>query len=302
MHRLDCPLPSGRIAMWKCLPVVLLSPVITTFVNGWDTLIYLLIIYTFVILLLVTFRNLCREWTTWLSKIPNVKEKDVLAWYEKKHAENGAPELLDIAAQARSELSRAVDSFSSSPLHVPFISGQQKEEDPFVRKMAIAHPYAMWLLKKEAGDSALPETYTTTWFVQLELAVANQRQLTRALKEHSPFITYRYSRYDVSTMNCDDKILSSADALGLAGSECWSVPRCPHGPMDCNLNERQKTSNQPLLRPKSSLCHLRCTVVFSSWRCGGRLRASKILALRLQIVRQEAHVHHGLYSHCSGRE
>ncbi|KAH0294534.1 glycosyltransferase family 4 protein, partial [Aureobasidium sp. EXF-3399] len=63
--------------------------------------------------------------------------------------------------------------------------------------MGIGHPYALWLLEKEAGGAALPEIYTTTWFVQLELAFANQRQLTRGLKEHSQFITFRYSKYDL---------------------------------------------------------------------------------------------------------
>jgi len=178
--------------------ILFISPILTSFVNGHDLLIYLLVIYAFVISLLITFRNLCHEWTNWPSKIPTVKEKDVLAWYLStiKDDEKGAKETDEatLAARARVALRLAVEHYNTS-WSVRFA---KPKEDIFVRKMAIGHPFAMWLLKKESGEEELPEMYSTTWFVQLGLALANQRQLVKGLKEHSPFINYRYSKYDVS--------------------------------------------------------------------------------------------------------
>jgi hypothetical protein len=201
MHRLGCPLTSGRTAMWRCIPILFLSPIITTFVNGHDLLIYLLIIYTFVITLLVTFRNLLHEWTDWLAKVPSVKEKDLITWYNSVKKEKQDPvsrgEAQDTATRARLALRVAVYEYRNRSLARKLFSSEP-DMNPFVKKMCIGHPYALWLLEEEAGDANLPEIYSTTWFVQLELAFANQRQLTRGLKEHSQFITFRYSKYDVS--------------------------------------------------------------------------------------------------------
>jgi len=185
--------------MWKCLTILFISPILTSFINGHDLLIYLLVIYTFVVVLLITLRNLCQEWTNWPSKIPSIKEKDMITWYLARFAEGEAPEILSnsaiLAAKARAALRYEVGKYNARWSLWPM--GKNKE-DPFVEKMAVGHKFAMWLLKKETGDE-LPEMYSTTWFVQLELATANQRQLVKGLKEHSPFITYRYSKYDVSS-------------------------------------------------------------------------------------------------------
>lgn len=196
--------------MWRCIPILFISPILTSFVNGHDLLIYLLIIYIFVIALLVSFRNLLHEWTTWLSKVPSVKEKDLIAWYNLKMKNKQDPasegDSQEVAARARLALRLAVHKFRNRSLFRQiFKSGS--EMDPFVKKMAIGHPYTLWLLEKEAGGAELPAIYTTTWFVQLELAFANQRQLTRGLKEHSQFITFRYSKYDVSIMLAMNSIL-----------------------------------------------------------------------------------------------
>jgi len=199
MHRQGCPLTSGRIAMWRCIPILFISPIVSTFVNGHDLLIYLLIIYLFIVALLVSFRNLCHEWTTWQSKIPNIKEKDLLAWYKQKQSsaaqtEDGA----SLAASARALLQTEIAGYAVPTWYAPWRYGQDK--DSFVCNMAIGMPFAQWMLEKEAPGADLPETFTATWFVQLELALNNQKQLMRGLKEHSQFILFRYPKYDVSSV------------------------------------------------------------------------------------------------------
>lgn len=200
MHRPGSPLSSGRIAMWKCLSILLISPILTTFVNGYDLQVYILVIYFFIFVLLLTFRNLCHEWTTWQTKVPTIKEKDLLSWYRTSGPMESAslaesPILLSKAA--RTALQTEVHNLQGRSKVLAFFQSR-KDEDKFVHKMAVGLPFALWLLEKESNGEELPEMFTTTWFVQLELALANQKQLTRGLKEHSPFITYRYSKYDVS--------------------------------------------------------------------------------------------------------
>lgn len=234
MHRLGCPLTSGRTAMWRCIPILFISPIVTTFVNGHDLLIYLLVIYTFVITLLVSFRNLLREWTDWLAKVPSVKEKDLITWYNSMRKEKQDPvsggDAQDTATRARLALRMAVHEYQNRSLARKLFSSEPVL-NPFVKKMAIGHPYALWLLEKEAGEANLPEIYSTTWFVQLDLAFANQRQLTRGLKEHSQFITFRYSKYDVSTGRAVSSCMSYANCQ-TARPERGPVLGCSHGPLD----------------------------------------------------------------------
>lgn len=201
MHREGSPLRSGRAALAKCMLILGISPILTTFVNGYDTPVYLVVTYAFVILLLWSYRNLCHEWSAWLEKIPRIKEKDILTWYEAKIAQT--PELpvaetkgpsTSSASAAREMLQREVTLARAKR---SWWSWTKTIDDPFVHKMANGHDHALWLLEKESGGAPLPETYTTTWLVQLGLAIQNQQQLQRGLKEHSPFIMFRYSKYDL---------------------------------------------------------------------------------------------------------
>ncbi|KAF2157779.1 glycosyltransferase family 4 protein [Myriangium duriaei CBS 260.36] len=198
MHRPGSPLTSGRIVMWKCIPILFISPILTTFVNGHDLLIYMLVVYTFNVVLIVRFRNLCHEWTSWQVKVPTIKEKDLVAWFKEKVADPDDEDFEQddnlLAAEARDLLKAEVHRYHNRSLYMKIF---YTVSDQFVKKMAVGHPYAMWLLEKEAYGADLPETYTPTWFVQLELALGNQRQLVRGLREHSQFITFRYSKYDL---------------------------------------------------------------------------------------------------------
>jgi len=201
MHREQSPLPSGRGALYGCIPIVLISPIVTTFVSGHDILIYLVIIYAFLFTLLVVFRNLCRSWSSWLDKIVLVKETEILAWYESKRykgddlsSEAKIAEHVKVPSliKARKALVRQIETTKSRSRWC------WGKDDVFVKRLADGFDYATWLLQKENPHAKLPEPYTSTWLVQLELVLKNQRQIARGLKEHSPFILYRYSKFDVS--------------------------------------------------------------------------------------------------------
>ncbi|KAI7424007.1 glycosyltransferase family 4 protein [Hortaea werneckii] len=196
MHRSGSPLPSGRSAMWKCLPILMISPILTVFVRGWDLLIYLLVVYTFTASLLISFRRLCHEWTDWHIKVPNFKEKDLLTWYRKHASVDSDADATALAGTARYALQQEIIRVQRQKRSWAFWN-RSKDTDPFVMKMADGMKFADFLLRKDASAGEPPELFTTTWFVQLELALDNQRQLMRGLKEHSSFINYRYSRYDL---------------------------------------------------------------------------------------------------------
>jgi hypothetical protein len=71
--------------------------------------------------------------------------------------------------------------------------------DEFAGPIARNRRVIEFLLATHSGGSEVPELFSSSWFVQCELALNNKRQMMRGLKEHSAFIHYRYSRYDVSS-------------------------------------------------------------------------------------------------------
>lgn len=263
MHRDHSPLPSGRGALYNCMPILLISPVLTSFVNHHDMIVYLVIVYTFVFTLLFKFRRLCRSYSSWLDKVILIKEKDIVAWYEETHVP---------AEKAVSETSSSEDAATPLPTRARAMLMQQIHatrsrqwwrrpsipEDPFVRKLAEGYDFAIWLLLKDDSEAKLPMPYTSTWLVQLELVLKNQRQMERGLKEHSPFILYRYSKFDVG-------LLFSLQFLSPLHPALWPSPRLLHrakmildGPkcralscstsrsLDCHNDECTEKQGKPL--------------------------------------------------------
>lgn len=182
------------------MTILFISPILSTFVNDWDLLIYPIVIYTFVVVLIIRFQRLCKEWASFTTRVPSIKEKDIMDWYEKKLEQDGdrtdASKKPIIAADAREVLILEVNN-ARERLTSWLSVFKRTPEDSFVNKLADGYDISMWLLRKESNGEALPDTYSSTWLIQLGLALANQRQLIKGLKQHSPFISYRYSKYDV---------------------------------------------------------------------------------------------------------
>jgi len=195
MHRDGAPFKSGRTVLAKCLLVTLISPFVTSFVNGHDVIVYIPVLYLFLGVLLYSYAKLCHEWSSWPEKIPLVKESEILAWYASK--ENGSENTGETSSllpgqdsHANSAAGKLFQKIKSPTPHAA--------ADTFLKKLEEGHPYVVWLLKKESNGQPLPPAYTSTWLVQTKLALTNQQQLNRGLKEHSPFLLYRIAKYDLA--------------------------------------------------------------------------------------------------------
>lgn len=198
MHRQGSPLTSGRVVLWRTIPLLAISPLVSTFVVGHDLAIYLSVTLVFVILLLVQYRSLCNEWSTWMSKVPKFAERDVTAWYEKKigqiREKDGEEAGQALKEAAQKALRKDVEALNGGKLKL----FRRRTQDSFVASAASGLPLAQWLLEKGSEGAKLPDAFSNTWFVQLELAVKTQQQMVRGLKEHSAFFLFRYAKYDVS--------------------------------------------------------------------------------------------------------
>ncbi|PNY28004.1 Uncharacterized protein TCAP_02071 [Tolypocladium capitatum] len=196
MHQPASPITSGRTVLWRTIPVLLLSPIISSFINGHDLIIYLPVAYTVILLLLYQYRQLCREWTGWMKNIPDIANKDVLEWYmstpesqtrDMEKTENQS----EIAQEA---LRTALVSYTR---HSRGAVSSGLMNDKFVGRVARGMPYIDWLFKKTNPDANVPDLFSGAWYTQLGEAKKQQQQVSRGLKEHNIMLLFRNARYDL---------------------------------------------------------------------------------------------------------
>ncbi|KAK3938628.1 putative glycosyl transferase [Diplogelasinospora grovesii] len=207
MHQYGSPLTSGRTVLWRTLPLLLLSPLISAFINGHDVMIYLAVASCFLCLLLFRYRRLCHEWMTWLDKVPKLGEGDIIAWYSTKRkveqAEEGSQAFLvgsedDSPEAIKSAALQAFRDCIGSYRESPFLTRKTTlAVDPLVERVGEGLPYTEWLLRKQSQGNEVTELFSIPWFAQVAQALKNQRQMAQGLKEHNAFILFRHARFDI---------------------------------------------------------------------------------------------------------
>jgi hypothetical protein len=205
MHRQHSPLTSGRVVLWRTIPFLAISPLITTFLPGHDIPIYLAVLYAFLLLLLIQYRNLCHEWSSWSSRVPRTTAKDVSDWYQNQITTDYDGEKCVLVNEA---LERAAQSAFQAAVDDLLRNRTQRGTtiDPLVIEAAKGLPLSLWLLEKENPipakkavnkAEASSELFTTIWFSKVEQALESQQKLVQGLKEHSTFVLFRHGKYDV---------------------------------------------------------------------------------------------------------
>ncbi|PHH88176.1 hypothetical protein CDD83_7877 [Cordyceps sp. RAO-2017] len=196
MHQQNSPMTSGRTVVWRNIPLLLLSPAISCFVNGHDLEIYLPTIYCFLLLLTYQYRQLCHEWSGWMRNIPDFSDKDVLEWYVAKcQPDADSTEGSQVSGKDAQEAFR--EAVSSYRRRTRGAASSGVLRDAFVGRVSKSMPYVDWLFKKAAPDGNVPPAFSNGWFTQLGDAKKQQQQLARGLKEHNIFMLFRMARYDI---------------------------------------------------------------------------------------------------------
>ncbi|KAF7558003.1 hypothetical protein G7Z17_g335 [Cylindrodendrum hubeiense] len=196
MHQHDSPIMSGRRMFLQNMLILLLAPLISSFVNGRDLEIYLPVMYAYLLVSLYRYRRLCHEWSNWMDNIPKFSHKDILEWYAARldpDTNNTDPNdqeslaLQTFNAFLESFQRRTKDSSSSGVL-----------SDPFVSRVAKGLPYIDWLFRKtNPNKDDHPDMFSTAWFTQLGESKNQQLGLVRGLKDHNVFTLFRLARYDI---------------------------------------------------------------------------------------------------------
>ncbi|RGP77985.1 glycosyl transferase [Fusarium longipes] len=200
MHLHNSPLKSGRKLVLQTLPILLLSPLISTFVNGHDLEIYLPVMYAFLLIIMVRYRRLCQEWSAWMDNIPKFTNKDVLEWHATRVSHGQKQESYE-DSEKTSDSDMALTAFTAAIVAYTRRTEEAKVSgfmsDSLVRSVSDGMPYIEWLLKKTSSGKPPPPQFTTAWFTNLSEAINQQQQLRSGLKEHNSFILFRLARHDI---------------------------------------------------------------------------------------------------------
>ncbi|KAK7432311.1 hypothetical protein QQZ08_001258 [Neonectria magnoliae] len=195
MHQHESPIASGRSLLLQNIPMLLLSPLISTFVNGHDLEIYLPIMYTYLFITLYRYRRLCHEWSNWMDNIPKFTQKDIVEWYVARLGpDTSDDDIKDQDALAQETFTAILESYQRRTREA---QAARVFSDPFVSRIAKGVPYIDWLFKKTNPTGSPPKAFSTAWFTQLNESRNQQRQLVRGLKDHNVFTLFRLARYDV---------------------------------------------------------------------------------------------------------
>ncbi|KAK0616354.1 hypothetical protein B0T14DRAFT_458687 [Immersiella caudata] len=208
MHQPGSPLTSGRTVLWRTIPLLFVSPVVSSFFNRYDVAIYLSVGYTFLCLLLLQYRRLCREWVTWTDNVPKISERDIVDWYSSRLGKNLASDDSSESSVMISEETQTVPSkvgalqaFQAAMQRYQGNMASIKQRllypDPFLERVDKGLPYIEWLLRKEHSRRDIAEAFSVSWFAQLSQASKAQQAMTQGLKEHSIFMLSRHATLDV---------------------------------------------------------------------------------------------------------
>lgn len=242
MHRSGAPLTSGRTVLWRTLPFLFVSPTVSIFVPHHDLPIYLSVLYGFLLLLLIQYRNLCHEWNNWTNRVPIIKTDEVIAWYQTMQAESEY-ETEELKGDALSKAATAAFQDAVEAYNA-------KERNPLVSRAAKGLPFALWLLEKESPNPDKNakkkakkdvDRWSKIWLSKVEQALKSTQQLAQGLKEHSVFVLYRYGQYDVGSLPGDN--YASLLTFIPDGAEFRPLPDRADGPLGQRCNER--TSRDP---------------------------------------------------------
>nr|CAD70539.1 hypothetical protein [Neurospora crassa] len=196
MHQEGSPLTSGRSVLWRTIPLLLISPALSSFVNGKDLAIYLSVGYGFLALLIFQYRKLCHEWMGWLSNIPKFTEADVHAWYEHRMSQSSIASPSSEKTNADETKKLALQAFRDA------VKKQQGRifgaaPDALVHRVVEGLPYINWILRMDGPPEEVVDVFSPPWFAQLSEAQKKRLQMSQGLKEHSVFFLFRQARYDI---------------------------------------------------------------------------------------------------------
>jgi hypothetical protein len=187
----------GRTAIAQSMAILLLSPILTTYIPNHDILIYLSVQGGFCIFFIFRSRHVISKWNTWLLNIPSKTDQEILDWYLESHGDPNA--FANMTAPAAMSLARTTLYTAVCKERKRSIF-QRPTKDKTVRKLAEVYPATLFLLDWYSSymhaEQSLP--YTTTWNLQTKVGLTTLQGFDKGIRLHNAFIHWRYAKAEIA--------------------------------------------------------------------------------------------------------
>ncbi|OJJ48200.1 hypothetical protein ASPZODRAFT_14349 [Penicilliopsis zonata CBS 506.65] len=188
---------SGRKAILGCIPLLFISPVVTTF-TGYDSIVYLVVIYCFVIVLLVGLRKVTSNWVTWYQSIRRTDDPEIKMWYvttygkinEKNIDKLSDPAVLKLASEA------LLHAVQTERRRGPFTT---PTPDKLVFELARDWDSTNFLLDWYCRYASLPRPipFSSCWNTLTKVGLDVMRNSQKGIRLHNAFIHWRQSGREI---------------------------------------------------------------------------------------------------------
>ncbi|EAW09376.1 glycosyltransferase family 4 protein [Aspergillus clavatus NRRL 1] len=188
---------SGRKSIFGCVPILFLSPLITTW-SGHDAVIYLVVLYIFIGCLLLRLRSTASKWVTWYHKIRRTDDTEIRKWYVSTYGNNDEkcfgslsdPAVLKLSREALlhdvlAEVSRGLFTRST--------------KDQLVLELARDWESTNFLLNWYCryADVPRPIPFSSGWNIQTKVGLDVLRNSQKGQRLHNAFIHWRQSSREI---------------------------------------------------------------------------------------------------------
>ena len=189
----------GRTAIGQALCVLVIGPILTSYIRDHDAVIYLSTLWGFAFIFLWRARHVISNWNTWLLNLPSNTDQEVLDWYLKTYHNGDICAFDGMTAPAAAQVSRtALFKAVMAEREKPFWAKPTTDEN--VRKLADAYQTTVFLLDWycQFMQASKPLPYTSTWNLQVNVAVNTIRNTDKGLRLHNGFIHWRYASPEIA--------------------------------------------------------------------------------------------------------
>ncbi|KAI5367114.1 hypothetical protein Slin14017_G021500 [Septoria linicola] len=185
---------SGRNTVVLCLPLLLISPILTLWVHN-DIVIYPCVVTGFLCSLVLGAREVIAKWGTWYLKVPIVSDTDVVNYYIKVTPQEQIPDVSDLAATPlpRKAFFAALEKERS---RWPW---QKSEADDLIKKHVAGYDATVFLMDWycKYSRTASPYPYSPTWNLMTKTALETMGEMQKGLRLHNAFIHWRFGGDEV---------------------------------------------------------------------------------------------------------
>lgn len=188
---------SGRKVIIACIPLLFLSPIITTFA-GYDSLVYLVVLYAFIGLLILGLRSVGARWVTWYQKIRCTNDAEIRQWYLSTYAEDDEKAFEKMSDPAALKLSReALLRAVLAERNKGIFSKATKDKLVFelARDWDSTNFLINWYCRY--ADVPRPIPFSSSWNIQTKVALDTLRNAQKGIRLHNAFIHWRQAGQEV---------------------------------------------------------------------------------------------------------